>query len=140
MLKYLITRVYQANRSPFKCEAYSTITAENVVIQREIIYLLQLMKLSKLGNNVHVIPCLLGCRDCLKSRGKPKISSKEQSQLTCAIEILFLLFFIKFLFFLQYDSPSKTIKNVFHFTEKALFVLETFKFLKFYPSFPHFPD
>ena len=47
MLKYLITRVYQANRSPFKCEAYSTITAENVVILREMIYLLQLMKLSK---------------------------------------------------------------------------------------------
>ena len=27
------------------------------------------------------------------------------------------------------DSPSKTIKNVFHFIEKALFILEIFKFL-----------
>ena len=27
------------------------------------------------------------------------------------------------------DSPSKTIKNVFYFIEKALFVLKVFKFL-----------
>ena len=31
------------------------------------------------------------------------------------------------------DSPSKTVKNVFYFIEKALFVLEIFKFLWFFP-------
>ena len=36
-------------------------------------------------------------------------------------------------FFIFFDSPSKTIKNVFYFIEKALFVLEIFKFLLFSP-------
>ena len=30
-----------------------------------------------------------------------------------------------------YDSPSKTMKNVFYFIEKALFVLKIFRFLYF---------
>ena len=34
-------------------------------------------------------------------------------------------------YFSPYDSPSKTMKNVFYFIEKALFVLEIFKFLYF---------
>ena len=37
------------------------------------------------------------------------------------------------------DNPAKTLKNVFYFIEKALFVLETFKFLYFF-LFPLFPD
>ena len=31
------------------------------------------------------------------------------------------------------DSPSKTMKNVFYFIQKALFVLEIFKCLYFHP-------
>ena len=31
------------------------------------------------------------------------------------------------------DSPLKTMKNVFYFIEKALFVLKIFKFLWFFP-------
>ena len=31
------------------------------------------------------------------------------------------------------DSPLKTMKNAFYFIEKALFVLEIFNFLKFFP-------
>ena len=40
------------------------------------------------------------------------------------------LFLSNFYFSLN-DSPSKTMKNVFYFIEKALFVLEIFKFLYF---------
>ena len=42
--------------------------------------------------------------------------------------------------FLPNDSSSKTIKNVYYCIEKALFILEMFKFLYFFPSFPQFPD
>ena len=38
------------------------------------------------------------------------------------------------------DSPSKVLKIVFYFIEKTLFVLTIFKFLYFFPSFPHFAD
>ena len=38
------------------------------------------------------------------------------------------------------DSPSKTIKSVFYFIKKALFVFKYSKFCNFFPSFPHFPD
>ena len=50
---------------------------------------------------------------------------------------LCLLFFINFLFSLN-DSPSKTMKNVFCFIWKALFILKIFKFLYFRlpPFFP----
>ena len=37
-------------------------------------------------------------------------------------------------------DPSKTMKNVLYFIRKALFILKIFKFLYFFPSFPHFPD
>ena len=33
------------------------------------------------------------------------------------------------LIFSPNDSPSKTMKNVFYFIEKALFILEIFEFL-----------
>ena len=33
------------------------------------------------------------------------------------------------------DSPSKTMKNVFYFIQKALFVLEIFKFFYFHLPF-----
>ena len=36
------------------------------------------------------------------------------------------------------DSLLKTMENVFYFILKALFVLEIFNFLYFFPSFPHF--
>ena len=32
------------------------------------------------------------------------------------------------------------MENIFHFIKKALFVLEIFKFLQFFASFPQYPD
>ena len=43
------------------------------------------------------------------------------------------IIFYEIIIFSPNDSPSKTIKNVFYFIEKPLFVLEIFKFLKFFP-------
>ena len=40
-------------------------------------------------------------------------------------------YFLYFFYFSSNDSPSKTIKDVFQFIQKALFVLEIFKFLYF---------
>ena len=40
--------------------------------------------------------------------------------------------FYQIFIFSPNDSPSKTIKNVFYFIEKALFVLVIFKFLEFF--------
>ena len=40
-------------------------------------------------------------------------------------------YFLSNFYFSQNDSPSKTMKNVFYFIEKALFVLEILKFLQF---------
>ena len=37
-------------------------------------------------------------------------------------------------------SPSETMKSVFYFIQKGPFILEIFKFLNFFHSFPHFPD
>ena len=42
-------------------------------------------------------------------------------------------YFYKNFIFLPNDSPSKSMKNVFYFIQKALFVLEIFKFLPFFP-------
>ena len=42
------------------------------------------------------------------------------------------LFFYQSFIFSPNDSPSKTIKNVFDFIEKGLFVLEIFKFLLYF--------
>ena len=38
-----------------------------------------------------------------------------------------------FLFFSANDSSSKTMKNIFYFIYKTLFVLKIFNFLKFFP-------
>ena len=43
-------------------------------------------------------------------------------------------YFLTNLYFSPNDSPSKTMKDVFGFIEKALFVLEIFKFLYFHLS------
>ena len=43
----------------------------------------------------------------------------------------FVHYFLSNLYFSLNDSPSKTIKNVFYFIQKALFVLEISKFLCF---------
>ena len=40
-------------------------------------------------------------------------------------------YFLSNFYFSPNDSPSKTMKNVFHFIWKALFVLKIFKFLHF---------
>ena len=41
--------------------------------------------------------------------------------------------FYQIFIFTANDSPSKTMKNIFYFIGKALFVLEIFKFLWFFP-------
>ena len=41
--------------------------------------------------------------------------------------------FYQIFFFSSNDSPSKTIKNVFYFIERALFILDIFNFLRFFP-------
>ena len=38
------------------------------------------------------------------------------------------------------DNPLKTMKNVFYFIWKALFILQIFNFLWLFPSFPHSLD
>ena len=43
-------------------------------------------------------------------------------------------YFHQIFIFSPNDSPSKTMKNAFYFIQKALFVLEIFKFLYFCPS------
>ena len=42
-----------------------------------------------------------------------------------------VLYFLSNFYFSPNDSPSKTMKNAFYFIQKALFVLEIFKFLYF---------
>ena len=41
-------------------------------------------------------------------------------------------YFLSNFYFLPNNSPSKTMKNVFYFIEKTLFILEIFKFLYFH--------
>ena len=48
-------------------------------------------------------------------------------------------FFLSNFYFSPNDIPSKTIKNVFYFIKKALFVLEIFKFLYFRQTSLFFP-
>ena len=43
------------------------------------------------------------------------------------------LFFYQFFIFSPNDSPSKTMKSIFYFIEKALFVFKIFKFLWLFP-------
>ena len=40
-------------------------------------------------------------------------------------------YFLSNCYFSSNDSPFKTMKNVFYFLEKALFILEIFRFLYF---------
>ena len=54
------------------------------------------------------------------------------------LKLVSAIFYQIFIFCLN-DSPLKTVGNVFYFNQKGLFVLEVFKFLKFFP-FPRFPD
>ena len=63
---------------------------------------------------------------------KAKVYADEAQGATSAINLLKLvsaIFYEIFIFSPNDDSPSKTIKNVFYFIEKALFVLEIFTFL-----------
>ena len=52
-----------------------------------------------------------------------------------AVQSYGLLFFIFIFIFSVNGSPLKAIKNVFYFIKKALFVLEIFNFLLFFPFF-----
>ena len=56
-----------------------------------------------------------------------------------SLKLVYAIFF-KSLFFAPNGSPSKIIKNVFYHIEKPLSVLEIFKSLYFFASFPQFPD
>ena len=62
---------------------------------------------------------------------KAKVYADEAQGASSAINLLKLVsaIFYEIFIFSPNDSPSKTIKNVFYFIEKALFVLEIFKFL-----------
>ena len=52
---------------------------------------------------------------------------------TCWVDQLACVcYFHQFFIFSTNDSPSKTMKNAFYFIQKALFVLEIFKFLYFH--------
>ena len=57
-----------------------------------------------------------------------------QQKSNSALKLVSTIFY-QIVIFSPNDSLSKTIKNVFYFIEKALFVLDLF-----FPSFPHFPD
>ena len=48
--------------------------------------------------------------------------------------------FYQIFVFAPNDSPSKTMKSVFRFVKKALFVLEMFKILEFFPFLSALPD
>ena len=54
----------------------------------------------------------------------------------------YVRYFLSNFYFSLNDSSSKTVKNVFYFIQKALFVLEIFKFLYFFLPvfFPCQPD
>ena len=49
-------------------------------------------------------------------------------------------YFLSDFYFSSNDSPSKTIKNVFYFIEKGLFVLEISNFCNFFHFFLYYPD
>ena len=55
-------------------------------------------------------------------------------QKNVSLKLVSAIFYQIFIFSLN-DSPLKTMKNVFYFLSKALFVLEIFRFLRFFP--PH---
>ena len=48
-------------------------------------------------------------------------------------------YFLSNFYFLPNCSPLKTMENIFHFIKKALFVLEIFKFLQFFPFLSTLP-
>ena len=47
--------------------------------------------------------------------------------------------FYQIFIFSPNDSPLKTMRNIFYFIEKALFILEIFKFLWFFPVLSTLP-
>ena len=57
------------------------------------------------------------------------ISVRKQQRLLKLVSAIFYKIFI----FSLNDCSSKTMKNVFYFILKVLFVLQTFKFLYFFP-------
>ena len=66
---------------------------------------------------------------------KIKKKKKRSYNLKLASTIFYQIFI-----FLPNDSPSKAMKCVFYFIQKAFFVLELLNFCNFFPSFLHFPD
>ena len=66
---------------------------------------------------------------------KVKIQSYKYTVSTFVLLKLVTTIFYQILIFSPNDSPSKTIKNVFYFIEKALFVLEISKFLFLFHTF-----
>ena len=58
---------------------------------------------------------------------------KQRPQIFVKLKLVSAIFY-QFFIFSSNNRPSKTMKNVFYFIQKALFVLEIFKFLYFCPS------
>ena len=56
------------------------------------------------------------------------------NKVTTILKLVSAIFY-KIFSFSPNDSPLKTMKNVFYFMKEALFVLEIFKFLLFFPFF-----
>ena len=57
----------------------------------------------------------------------------KKTMLQCKILKLVSAIFYQIFIFSSSDRPSKSMKNVFDFTLKTLFVLKIFKFLYFFP-------
>ena len=51
-----------------------------------------------------------------------------------------ICYFYKFKIFLSYDSPSKTVKNIFISSKKLFLFLRYSNFCDFFPFLPHFPN
>ena len=64
--------------------------------------------------------------------GFPSASIVNLAHLYCLIFKVCIHYFYQIFVFPLSDSPLKTMKNAFYFIEKALFVLEIFKFLYFH--------
>ena len=55
-----------------------------------------------------------------------RLLKSKKAHSSCNLKLVSAIFYQVFIFSPN-DSPSKIVKNVFYFIEKALFVLELFK-------------
>ena len=83
--------------------------------------------------SVHLIfPALLNHNAHWKWSFKPSNFTSDWKKRKLFKEIkAYVHYFVSNLYFSPNDSPSKTMKNIFYFILKALFILEIFRFLYF---------